>query len=117
MPLQRSDAIADLSNPYIILGPCKHCPTECLLENGDPLVYKKARDNSIKENYTSSSMLTPTHLTHIVPNPECTTTDAVSSDCSNKRTSDDAHTIMVDDSDEAGSDGETNEDDDTELDT
>jgi hypothetical protein len=66
-------------------------------------------------------MPTPTHLTHIVPNPKCTTTDAASSDCSDERTSDDTQAIMVDDSDEAGSDGETVEgettdkDDDTEL--
>jgi hypothetical protein len=123
MPLQRSDAITDLSDPYIILGPRKCHPTERLLENGDPLIYKKARDNSIKENYTSSSMPTPTHLTHIVPNPERTTTDAVSSDCSDERTSDDTQAIMVDDNDEAGSDRETVEgettdkNDDTELGT
>ena len=42
MPLKRSDAILDLSDPNIVLGPCKRHPTERLLENGDPLVCKKA---------------------------------------------------------------------------
>ena len=121
MPLQRSDAIANLSDPNIILGPRKRRPTKRLLENGDPLVYKKAKDNSIKENYTPSSMPTPTHLAHTVPNPERTTADAASSDYSDERSSNDVQAIMVDDCDEAGSDGETiegeptDEDDDTEL--
>jgi hypothetical protein len=43
MPLERCDAIPDLSDPNIILGPRKHCPTECVLENGDPLACKKGR--------------------------------------------------------------------------
>ena len=43
MLLERSDAILDLSDPNIILGPCKHHCTECLLGNRDPLVCKKKK--------------------------------------------------------------------------
>ena len=42
MPLERTDAILDLSDPSIVIGPRKRHPTERLLENGDPLVYKRA---------------------------------------------------------------------------
>jgi len=113
MLLQRSDAIPDLSDPNIILGPRKRRPTKCLLENGDPLVRKKARNNA-------NSMPPPTHPMHATPNPGQTTNHA-ESDCSNDRTSDEGQAIMVEDSDEEKSDGEaiegetTDEDDDAEL--
>ena len=75
MPLERSDALLDLSDPNIVLGPCKHCATECLLENGNPLAYKKSKAVSSasadKDNHTSLSslMLPPTHPTHTAPDP------------------------------------------------
>jgi len=43
MPLERSDAFLDLSDPNIVLGPRKRRPTERLLENGDPLACKRVR--------------------------------------------------------------------------
>jgi len=44
MPLKISDAMLNLhSDPNIVLGPHKCCPTECLLKNGDPLANKKVR--------------------------------------------------------------------------
>jgi hypothetical protein len=43
MPLERSDAALDLSDPNVILGPRKRRPTERVLENGDPLACKRAR--------------------------------------------------------------------------
>ena len=112
MPLQRSDAIADLSDPNIILGPRKRRPTEHLLENGDPLAHKKARNDS-------NSMPPPTHLTHAMPNPGQTTNHAESNH-SDDGTSDEGQAIVVEDSDEEKSDGETvegetTEDDDAEL--
>ena len=43
MPLERCDAILDLSDPNIVLGPRKRRATERLLENGDPLAWKKKK--------------------------------------------------------------------------
>ena len=43
MLLERSDAILDLSDPNVVLGPRKRRPTERLLGNGDPLVCKKKK--------------------------------------------------------------------------
>jgi hypothetical protein len=115
MPLKRSDAIANLSDPNIIIGPRKRRPTERVLENGDPLVLKKARNES---NLIPSP---PTRPTHTMPNP---TNHAESSDCGDNTTSDDSQAIVVedtDDADEGKSDGETvegemtDEDDDAEL--
>jgi hypothetical protein len=118
MPLKRSDAILDLSDPNIILEPHKHHPTECLLKNGDPLFCKKARYSSNKENHTMPTMLDPGQATD-------------HADSSNGATSDRAQVIVVEDSDEAKSgkrsdegettgtdedEGETtDEDDDAEL--
>ena len=105
MPLKRSNAILDLSDPNLVLGPCKHRPTECLLENGDPLVCKKARNSSNKEAHTLLSMLPPTHPIHTMPNPGQATNHTESSD--NKTA------IVVEDSDETESDvGETTDEDD-----
>jgi len=113
MPLQRSDAILDLSDPNIVLGPHKCHPTEHLLENRDPLASKKVK-------YILSSMPTPTCLTptHTMPSPGQTTNHAESSD---DRTLDKGQAIVVEDSDGAESNGEmvegktTKEDDDAEL--
>ena len=120
MLLERSDAILNLSDPNIVLGPRKRYPTECLLENGDLLVCKKARYSSNKEN----------HATPTMPDPGQATDRA---DSSNGVTSDGAQVIVVEDSDEVksdrGSDGgetagtdedegeTTDEDDDAELGT
>ena len=131
MPLERSDVLLDLSNPDIVLGPHKRCPTECMLENGDPLVCKRARKVHVstaetltnasrdKENHGDrlSSMAPSTQLTH----QSCPTNSTESGD---DQTSDGAQAIVLKDSDEEGSDdkgdggdlGEaTDEDDDAEL--
>ena len=140
MPLERSDAIPNLSDPNIVLGPRKRRPTERLLENGDPLVCKKARRNSNKEKHTLPSMPPPTHPMHTVPNPRwatlssesmlplthplCTTPNRQAIDhteSSDDGTSDGAQAIVVEDSDDMNNDwgsdeGETtDEDDDAEL--
>jgi len=47
MPIERQNAILDLSDPNIILGPRKHHATECLLENSDPLATKKKRSDKV----------------------------------------------------------------------
>jgi hypothetical protein len=54
MPLERSDAILDLSDPNIVLGPRKCRPTEHLLDNGDPLACKKGRRVHISTGVTVS---------------------------------------------------------------
>jgi len=113
MPLQRSDAILNLSDPNIVLRPCKRRPTECLLENWDPLASKKVK-------YILSSMPTPTclMLTHTMPSPGQNHAES-----SNDRTSDEGQAIVVEGSDGVESDGETvegettEEDDDAELGT
>ena len=43
MLLERSDAILDLSDPNVVLGPCKCHPTKHLLGTRDPLVCKKKK--------------------------------------------------------------------------
>jgi len=56
MLLEKSDAILDLLDPNIILGPCKRCPTEHLLGNRDPLVCKKKKDqDGVSTGMTVSS--------------------------------------------------------------
>ena len=127
MPLERSDALLDLSDPNIVLGPRKHHATERLLENGDPLAYKKSKAVSSasadKDNHTSSSSLMPppTHPTPTVPDPRQTIKRTERSD---DRASDGAQEIVVDSSEESdsaddgtGSDegGSTEEDDDAKL--
>jgi len=118
MLLKRSDAIADLSDPNIVIGPRKCCPTKRVLENGDPLIHKKARNKS------NSMLPPPTCPTHAMPNPGQTTNHAESSDCGDNTTLDEGWAIMVEDTDDADedeSDGETvegettDEDDDAEL--
>jgi len=106
MPLQRSDAILDLSDPNIVLGPRKCHPTEHLLENGDPLASKKVK-------YILSSMptLTCPMPMHTMPSPG--QNHAKSSD---DRTLDEGQAIVVEGSDRAESDGETVEDETTEED-
>jgi|SRR6267142_5745441 len=69
MPLDQSDACLNLSDPNIVLGPHKCCPTERLLENGDLLSQKKVRKVSAAvavsnaladtENHTSLSLMPP----------------------------------------------------------
>jgi len=131
MPLERSNAIPDLSDPNIVLGPRKRRPTERILENGDPLTYKKAKKDNViishacvdKGNCTSSLMPLPTHLTHTVPHAMGAADNA---EHNNDRSSTGAlgnKVIMVEDSDgeedDWGSDKEatTDEDDDAELGT
>ena len=84
MPLERSNAVLDLSDPNIVLGPHKRRPTERLLENGDPLAPKKKRKDEAspgntdmavsnvsadKGKCTLSTTLQPTQLTqsHTMP--------------------------------------------------
>jgi len=56
MLLEKWDAILDLSDPNIILGPHKHRPTERLLGNGDLLVCKKKKDqDGVSTGMTVSS--------------------------------------------------------------
>jgi hypothetical protein len=99
MPLKRSNTILNLSDPNIILEPHKHRPTECLLENRDPLIYKKARYTSDQKNQPST--LLPTHPMHTMPDPGQAIDHAESN---NSRTSDETHVIVIEDSDEANSD-------------
>ena len=71
MPLERSYAIADLTDPNIVVGTRKCRPTECLIENGDPLAHKKARkvlkDLENMEKHTALSMPPPTRVAHAMP--------------------------------------------------
>jgi hypothetical protein len=121
MPLERSDAILDLSDPNLVLGPRKRRPTERLLENGDPLACKKGRIHvsatnvsADKENLTSSSP--PIDTTP----PSSQSTDLTdSTESGDDDTSNGDQAIVVDDSNEEGSsEGEvTKEDDEAELGT
>jgi len=47
MPIERQNAVLDLSDPNIVLGPRKRRATERLLENGDPLAAKKKRSDKV----------------------------------------------------------------------
>jgi hypothetical protein len=62
MPLERCNAVLDLSDATIILGPCKCCPTECVLENGDPLASKKKRRDNVS---TSDAGVTASNITNL----------------------------------------------------
>ena len=116
MLLERFDAFADISDPNIIIGPCKHQPTEHLLENRDPLVHKRARKANInmsgasanKENLT---VLPPSSPSSVPPSSHAG--DQSDSDDGHEGhdalTSDDTQVIMLD------SDEETDEDDDSKL--
>jgi len=128
-PLEQSDALLNLSDPNIILGPCKHCATECLLENGDPLAWKKKKTDNVStgmtvsgastdmdklDNHTLSSMPLPTHPIHTTPDPRQATSSVEGCD---DRASKRAQVIEVEDSSEEESDegASTEEDDDVEL--
>lgn len=132
MPLERSDAFLDLSDPNIVLGPRKRRATECLLENGDPLAYKKNKADHVstgmtvssasadKDNHTLSSMPSQTHPTHTIPDPRQATKRTKRS---NDKASGGAQSIVVEDS-EDGDEGtrsdedegaSTEEDDNAEL--
>jgi hypothetical protein len=120
MPLERSDAIHDLSDPNIILGPCKRHLTERVLENGDPLACKKGRKVRVstadvladKEKLTVDTMPQLSQLTRPTDSTE-------SGDNQPDQASDGVWAIVVDDSDDEGSDERevTDEDDDAELST
>ena len=143
MPLDQSDAHLDLSDPNIVLGPCKRRPTKHLLENGDLLSQKKVRKVSAAvvvsnaladtENHTSSSLVPPpVPLTLIVAPSACPTpvshptlatqprkmctTDSAKSSNDDDGTSNGAQVIVVEDDDEGGDEREeTDEDDDAKL--
>jgi len=140
MPLDRADAILDLSDPNVVLGPRKRRLTERVLENGDPLAHKKARKVSAAvtvssnapshmESPTSSSMLPPTRLTITAPQSIRPTRPALAARPSSMHaaesgdggTSDGAQAIVVEDSDDSGEGSDekeaTDEDDDAELGT
>jgi hypothetical protein len=130
MPLDRTDAILDLSDPNIVVGPRKRHTTKHVLENGDPLAHKKVRKESAAvtvssdapshmENPTVSSMPPPTESTPRPTRPTLATRPsnmhaAVSADSDEgaSESSDGARAIVVEDSDENAA---TDEDDDAEL--
>ena len=138
MPLDRSNAIPNISDPNIVLGPRKRRPTERALGNGDPLACKKARRDQVaatvtvsnadacvdNRSPTLSSMPPPTHLTLAVPHGKKTIDNA---EHTNDRTSGGAQpaqknkVIMVESSDEDGNNdvgdkgATTDEDDAAEL--
>ena len=132
MLLERSDAILDLSDPNVILGPRKRRPTEHLLGNRDPLVCKKKRKDqgdvstgvtvssaTDNGNHILSSML-PLPLP-LLTNQAHTALNAGQN--TNHAQSHGAQAIVVDDDEESlESDGDdedegatTEEDDDAEL--
>jgi hypothetical protein len=123
LPLERSDAILDISDPNIILGPYKHRPTEHLLENGDPFASKKVRmhmSTTVAVSKSLSSMpLSDCLILMPLSSPSTYPTDSAESN--DDQSSDSAQAIMVDDdSNEEGSDNSdegqaTEEDDDAEL--
>jgi len=131
MPLERSNAVQDLSDPNLVLGPRKRRATERVLENGDPLAKKKrmgdvssGNANADKGKHTSSLVPAPAQLTHATPCASGTTNGAKGSDA---RTSGGAQAIVVEDGDDTDENDEethgssggatTDEDDDTELGT
>ena len=109
MPLEKSDAILDLSDPNVVLGPRKCRPTEHLLGNGDPLVCKKKKKDqddvstgtmvsstTDNGNYILSLMLPPPPLSLI--NQAHTALNVGQN--TNHTQSHGAQAIMVDDDDE-----------------
>ena len=129
MPLDQSDACLDLSDPNIVLGPCKCHPTEHLLKNGDLLFQKKVRKVSAAvavsnaladtENHTFSSLVPPPVPSTLIAAPsgcptpasrptlatqprKMRTTDSAKSSDDDDGTSDEAQVIMVEDDDEGG---------------
>ena len=125
MLLERSDAILNLSDPNVVLEPCKCHPTECVLENGDPLVCKRERkshmftvSNASADKKKLTSLMPPsTHLVHTTP-PSSQTTQSThptdSAESSDGQASD-GEVIVVNDSNEEGE--VTDEDNDMELGT
>ena len=140
MPIERSNAIQDLSDPNLVLGPRKRRATERVLENGDPLAKKKRKDNlslgdagvtvnnaSADKGKHTSSLKKPApaqqpQLAHAAPHARGSTPSTNGARGGDARTSDGAQAIVVEDgsdSDEGnnGSDdgATTDEDDDAEL--
>jgi hypothetical protein len=118
MLLERSDTIHDLSDPNIVLGPRKHHLTERVLENGDPLACKKRR----KVHVSTADVLADKEKLTVDTTPQlsqstCPTNGTESGDDQPDQASDGVWAIVVDDSDDEGSDeGEvTDEDDNAEL--
>jgi len=132
MPLERSNALPDLSDPNIVIGPRKHRPTERLLENGDPLACKKVKknpkdlENVEKHTLLSMPLPAPTHVAHAVPAMQAMQATH-SAESTNARVRDEAEAIMVEDTDEEKTHGTdkgsvqddegvtTNEDDNSEM--
>lgn len=129
MQLERSDAVLDLSDPNIVLGPRKRRPTERVLENGDPLACKRVRKayaSSVsnagvdKEDHTSSLIPPPTHPTSATCTTPAPRQAANHADSNDDSTSNGPQAIMVEESDDDGDEGSnegeaTDEDDDAEL--
>jgi hypothetical protein len=120
MPLERSDAIHDLSDPNIVLGPCKRRLTKHVLENGDPLACKKGR----KVHTSTADVLADKEKLTVDTTPQSSqstrpTDGTESGDNQPDQASDGIRAIVVDDSDDEGSDERevTDEDDDAELGT
>ena len=127
MPLERHNAVLDLSDPNIVLGPRKRRATERLLENGDPLALKKKRSDQVspgdagmtvsnasagsadKGKHTLPPRPLSTQLTHTMPRAREATNNGESN---GNGTSDAARAIVIEDGDEGVT---TDEDDDAEL--
>ena len=129
MLLERSDAILDLSDPNVVLGPHKRRPTECLLGNGDPLVCKKkkkdqgdvstgmtvssATDNG---NHILSSMPPPlTNQAHTALNAGQNTNHAQSHGAQAMMVDNDEEESLESDGDNEDEGATTKEDDNAEL--
>jgi len=119
MPLERSDAILDLSDPNIVLGQRKRRPTERLLENGDPLACKKGRkvlistDVTVSDGSADTDKLKPSSTSPSIPSSSQSTGPTDSAEDTN-----DEAIEVDDDGDDEGSEMEaTDEDDDAELST
>ena len=123
MPLERSDAILDLSDPNLVLGPRKRRATERVLKNGDPLAKKKQNDNMSPGNtgtivsnasvdkgkHTPSLIPVPAQLTHAILHAKGATNNTKGS---GTRTSGGAQAIIVEDGNNGAT---TDKDDDAEL--
>ena len=121
------DTILDLSDPNIVLGPCKHYATEHLLKNSDLLAFKKKQSNQVspgnasmtvsnasggsadKGKHTLPPRLLLTQLTHTMLRAREATNNGESN---SNGTSDTAQAIVIEDGDKGVT---TDEDDDTEL--
>jgi len=118
MSLERYDAILDLSDRNIILGPRKCCATECVLENRDPLAYRKKRKELSTDVTVSNACVDEGDHTSPSMPPQL---PVAHTKCSDNRPSGKAPVIVVEDSDKEesnnGSNGgeSTEEDDEAEL--